>query len=295
MRLHPGGSWGSGGGLRGAGSGPCCSGQPQLRALEVMLQSGLHRSALLSAGDPLCGLELQTLNRQENLCCVSSLSDFLCIWFQIAAPDELPGAPAACAGGLDEPGGALGVHRCGPSQTCWCLSVHQPHQTALFLPWICSVLSLSLVPQVPFLSHVLVTQEVACGGRSAVPRASVNTDSTSGHPHPSVLAGAGISPCSSFRGFLCSLRVLLAGDRVPVRFGAPPAASLSLPSSRDPRAAHEDTAITALLPARRCRGVAGAGPGGTGDVMWQSVTQRPGQPLSAAAFCAVQAFPSHSF
>lgn len=34
---------------RGAGSGPRCSGQPQLQALEVMLQAGLRRSALLPA------------------------------------------------------------------------------------------------------------------------------------------------------------------------------------------------------------------------------------------------------
>lgn len=50
----------------------------------------------------MCGLELQTLKGQEHQSCLSSLSDFLYIWLQIATPDELPGAPAACGGGLEE-------------------------------------------------------------------------------------------------------------------------------------------------------------------------------------------------
>lgn len=153
--------------------------------------------------------------------------------------------------------------------------------------------SLPLVSQVPFLSHALVTREVACGGCSAAPRASVNTDPTSGHPHPSVLAGAGVAPCGSFllakhprdhqeghAAVFCALSMCPWLVTVsPCGCGTPPATSLSLPSSRAPRAAPEDAAITALPPVRRCRGVAGAGPGGTDGVMWRSVTRCPGQAL----------------
>lgn len=45
--------------------------QPLLRAVEVMLQAGLRLAALHSAGDPVCGLELQTLKGQEHRSCLS--------------------------------------------------------------------------------------------------------------------------------------------------------------------------------------------------------------------------------
>lgn len=66
---------------------------------------------------------------------------------------------------------------------------------------------------------------------------------------------------------------------------------LSLEQSRvgEPAAAWRRRG-TALPPVGWCRGVAGAGPGGTGGVRRQSTTLRPGQSLSAAvpdAFRAV--------
>lgn len=112
----PWGSWGSGGGLSGGwlrssllrtAPAPSCRGDAP----------GWAPSLCSAPSRSLCDLELQTLKRQEHQCCVSSLPDFLCVWSQIVAPDAAWSTSSLCW----RPGGAHGVHGCGPSQTCWCL------------------------------------------------------------------------------------------------------------------------------------------------------------------------------
>lgn len=105
----------------------------------------------------------------------------------------------------------------------------QPLSSLLGAPCVCSVVPLPRVPQVPLRSRISVTREAARGGRSVGPRASVDTDPTSGYLHPSVLESAGISPCSYF--FLAKHQLDHRERRAEALSGLPPPAPRLAPAS----------------------------------------------------------------